>query len=1122
MTQGMDEPQWDDRTRDLAPPSSADDTHGRPEKGEPAGPNTAPPAYVSIETASSAGPPPAGAHMEEQVPDGPIRPGQVLFGRYEVLRKLGNGGMGEVWMVCHRELNSIRALKLILPRFAIHQIIRVRFSREARVMAKFTHPNIVVVHDARLSGDAAFIEMEYVRGQSLNKLLRPGVPMPLDWVGRILDQLCDALHAAHENQIVHRDLKPSNLMLVDGRPPGEELLKVLDFGIAKILGPDDWDSDSRTVTDDFIGTVQYASPEQLLGLRVDGRSDIYSTGVMLYEMLTGSRPFSGTAMEQMHSNPYLPPPPMALKNPQADVATEVERVVLRCLAKDPAQRPQSPRELAEEFRAALVRTTPNPPRRHRRVLIVGMVGILITLIACLATVLLKNALATPNVDRKGPRPFPTPDSSVPRPAGDRPLFSKAMPGKPTTPPEPGSVSTAAQVKQIFRAHCLECHGGKIQGAIAILDRDLLLKKKAVVPGKPDDSPLLQLVTAEDETAMPPMERPRLHIEEIDVIRAWIAEGATPFPPDVPLTADPKTNVAFNGNEYVFATILQDVRTLSPSDRPFARYFSLNHLLAGGATADELDLHRDALAKAINHLSWQKAPVRPRPIDRSQTVYGIDLRTLGWDQQPFEIIQDRNVVGPSPVNLFDLALLEYPYATLDEASETSMPLASEFLGPAGLVRPIAFVRADWFVSVATQPPLYEDFLRLPFELKELEARFDLDATRARRAGLSVSGVSRNNRVVERHPTTDGAYWVSFDFRSSAARENLFRDPIDLNPAGREVLFNLPNGLQGYFLADAQGNRLESAPPEIVTDRFAADHVVRNGLSCIRCHAAGVNDFTDAVRPAVERLSDSPNKARVLRLYPAQDEMDALLQEDTRRFTVALTRALGRPPGREPLIEVSRRFLDGPLSLSAAASELGLAGTEALRPIFRSLAHLGLAPLASGGVVRRDTWEEAYEPVVRHLGLGAPAVPLDGVTRRDIHGSSAEFDVELRTNKPNNGFEPGDELVIIVANSSSRTLHIELIGTSVRGRKVLLTPSPTPIPAGQEYRTEAIKIQDNLGREQITVFACDTPFPAGVLLRGRDVTDRVVHPFPRLAGDDTQDDPPLDPTRMVKKTITIETR
>src|SRR5262249_42436373 len=157
-------------------------------------------------------------------------------------------------------------------------------------------------------------------------------------------------------------------------------------------------------------------------------------------------------------------------------------------------------------------------------------------------------------------------------------------------------------------------------------------------------------------------------------------------------------------------------------------------------------------------------------------------------------------------------LEYPYAVVYEDSETFDRLAEEFLAPAGQVRPIPYVRADWFVSTATLPPLYEDLLQLPFTQQELEEQLKVRAEDnvkngvARRAGMTISGVSRNNRVVERHPLAGGWYWKSFDFRTSKGRENMFADPIDLNPTGGEFIFALPNGLQGYFVADAKGTRL----------------------------------------------------------------------------------------------------------------------------------------------------------------------------------------------------------------------------------------------------------------------------------------------------------------------------
>lgn len=321
--------------------------------------------------------------------DGKLEPGQVVFGRYLVKKELGRGGMGTVWLVRHVTLDADRALKLIVANIAFDPQARGRFKREAQAMARFTHPNAVTVHDAMLTNDIAFIEMELVPGKSLAEIFQRGTPMPLDLVGRILRQLCDVLQVAHDHGIIHRDLKPSNLMLLDGRPEGREFLKVLDFGIAKILGVDDPGADVHTMTNAFMGTPPYTSPEQANGT-AEPRSDIYSVGAILYEFLTGFRPFSGSPAKQISDTLHTPPPPFRKVNPTVDLPGEIEALVLRCLDKDPAGRPQSPRELADLFDQALPESlragaapaaaplpaaTAPPPRRRMPMALTAGIGV---------------------------------------------------------------------------------------------------------------------------------------------------------------------------------------------------------------------------------------------------------------------------------------------------------------------------------------------------------------------------------------------------------------------------------------------------------------------------------------------------------------------------------------------------------------------------------------------------------------------------------------------------------------------------------------------------------------------------------------------------------------------------
>ncbi len=286
----------------------------------------------------------------EGLPIGHIEPGLTLFGKYEIVRMLGRGGMGSVWLVRHLGLHSERALKVVNADLNVHSGAAKRFEREARAMAAFTHPNAVMVHDARPARDGAYIEMEYVEGKTLQKVMSSGQPMPLPWILRILDQLCDVLEVAHKKGIIHRDLKPANLMLLDGRAPGKEHLKVLDFGIAKIL---EESADLGSMTNGFLGTPAYVSPEQALAEPIDGRADLYTVGVMLFEFLTGSRPFGGNPTQLVMQHVNTPPPSLSEVNPKVQAGESVELFLQRCLAKDPRDRPHSARALFDGFCLAL-------------------------------------------------------------------------------------------------------------------------------------------------------------------------------------------------------------------------------------------------------------------------------------------------------------------------------------------------------------------------------------------------------------------------------------------------------------------------------------------------------------------------------------------------------------------------------------------------------------------------------------------------------------------------------------------------------------------------------------------------------------------------------------------------
>jgi len=287
--------------------------------------------------------------------------GAFLPGKFEVVDKIGAGGMGEVWRVRRPDLGIERAVKRLLPGRSYNRETIARMLREAQAMARLNHPHAVVVHDVCV-GDNPYIEMELIRGRTLDQVLHQHKgSLTTEWTAKILDQLCSVLQAAHKISIVHRDLKPSNLMLVDDDGSGEVNLKVLDFGISKFLdaNPEEF----HTQDGQTLGTLMYMSPEQVCSSKdVDARSDIYSVGVILYELLTGCLPFTSRYPMIYQDILNTPAPPFQARNPNAQVPPAIEKLVLRCLEKEPDRRPSTVKALAAEFQLL---ANPEKPKADR-------------------------------------------------------------------------------------------------------------------------------------------------------------------------------------------------------------------------------------------------------------------------------------------------------------------------------------------------------------------------------------------------------------------------------------------------------------------------------------------------------------------------------------------------------------------------------------------------------------------------------------------------------------------------------------------------------------------------------------------------------------------------------------
>ena len=503
---------------------------------------------------------------------------------------------------------------------------------------------------------------------------------------------------------------------------------------------------------------------------------------------------------------------------------------------------------------------------------------------------------------------------------------------------------AQQAYNIFQQNCLNCHGE--HGAFTeeiIIEYTALIETGAVIPGNPDASELYKRLVEERVEKRMPLGQPPLSQNAIQTIRQWIEAGAPDWEEKSP------TASAFITPGNMLDTIKTHVDSLSPFDRVFARYFTLTHLHNAGETSGTLHAYQTAFSKLANSLSWGVEIHNPQPIGNH--IFYIDLRDYGWDVT--DAWTHIEAVYPYPYG-FGLPT----YETLQQLTDSNVP----------------YVYMDWFIANAARPPLYHDILDLPDTDSQLERKLEVDVVenlfnapgeRVWRAGFNESGVSNHNRVVERHLSKYGAYWKSYDFAGSASIQNIFTHPLNFRHDGGEIIFNLPNGLQGYYLVDANGNRLNAAPIDIVSDPKADDPTVRNGISCIGCHTEGMKTFEDTVRAAIEQ---NPNplfdKERALSLYIEQAVMDTFVQEDTDRYRTAVEKTGAGFGGVEPVHRFHETFFS-PLTAHHAAAAVGLETRTFLEYIQEKprLQNLGLSSLTTpNGTVKRDTWTQHFAEIV----------------------------------------------------------------------------------------------------------------------------------------------------------------
>ena len=593
-----------------------------------------------------------------------------------------------------------------------------------------------------------------------------------------------------------------------------------------------------------------------------------------------------------------------------------------------------------------------------------------------------------------------------------------------------NVYAQAQLAQdayaIFEASCLNCHGpdGAYRETL-LMEHSELINGGTVVPGNPDVSELYKrLLGATENGAQMPFGQAPLPLQSIDTVRRWILAGA----PDWAATTT--TLHRFITPREVLTSIESHLNSLSSFDRSFARYFTMTHLYNAGSsdrigsaigvsfTPEILGEYRKALSKLVNSLSWRIKITNPQPIDPQGTIFYIDLRHYEWDRNDawtkIEQAYPYHISFDAPEHLATRNQL----GRLQTSTKTDVPS----------------VHIDWFIATASAPPLYDDLLSLPSSVQELETRLEVDVARnlrdapgieVWRAGLKNSGVSNHNRVVERHTSRYGAYWKSYDFAGSVGTRDIIVHPFNFTHDGGEIIFNLPNGLQAYYLVDGNGIQLDEAPISIVSNPAASDPTVRNGISCIGCHTEGMKTFEDEVRSAIEGNPNPPyNKAHALRLYVEKSVMDALVDEDMNRYRDALEATGGTFSGVEPVSRFHEAF-QGPIGAAYAAAVVGLQTETFLERVRENtgLQNVGILVLDNpNGSVKRDTWTSSFRDIISALDypqqVGEPPV----ITQPEVlPGGQVHF--------------PDSNLRAAVAEALDKSLNASITAEEMKGLRRL---------------------------------------------------------------------------------------
>ena len=488
---------------------------------------------------------------------------------------------------------------------------------------------------------------------------------------------------------------------------------------------------------------------------------------------------------------------------------------------------------------------------------------------------------------------------------------------------------------------------------------------------------------------------------------------------------------------IVTAIANDIDAQDKSRRQGMRYVSLTHFYNACASDTDMVRYRQGVVKLLNSLSRNRDALKMRAIDPQGTVIAFHLADLDWNTEDWARIAGGYPYGMQPdVTAYDVAV---------SITGTKLP----------------WVRGDWLAFAASRPPLYYDLLRLPETFAELEreegvdVKANIETFLARRAGFQKSGVSKHNRLIERHTIPTGYFWTSYDFKGDSPAQSLFVHPLGPYGAdafkhdGGETIFSLPNGFQAYYLNTADGERLSKGPTAIVLDDSQRDRAVTNAISCFGCHNQGIRQATDDIRKHVLHDGSFPAgvRSKVEGLYAPPEEMKKLLDGDAARFRKAMLSA-GLDPeldsqteGVESINFLSRAY-EKSVDLRIAAAEYGLTAEMLAQGLADAGGEAGrIKRRLEQGVLPREILEVEFSELVDKVSDNKPieiaALKPTAVARVRDDSEEVFDDFDLSLTSDRSAYRVNDLPVFTI--TSSEDCHLTLINVEAGGNGTVIFPN-----------------------------------------------------------------------------------